>query len=225
MENPNYYAIIPADVRYSNLINANEKLLYAEITSLCNAKGYCWASNNYFAELYNCTPQAISKWINNLKKNNFIKIDYNYKLGSKEIEQRNIYIGINNELIGINNGSIGINIGLRGSQHRIKDNNKTINNKKDYIYKQFEKKEYNVLRITDEEHSKLLKANGKEKLILIYNKLVQFSQDNPKRFKAYKSHYSAINKWVVQAVENDMIHEKRKQLYLDGKTPELKNNY
>lgn len=122
IENPNFYAIITADVRYSKLISANEKLLYAEITSLTHSSGICWASNNYFSELYNVTPQAISKWIKKLKENGFIDVKYIYKEGSKEILKREIRC--------INNGLLGINNGLRGYQQRIKDNiiNNNINN-------------------------------------------------------------------------------------------------
>jgi hypothetical protein len=130
-EQPNYYAILTADVRYSKQINANEKLLYAEITALTHKEGYCWASNDYFAELYSCTPQAISKWIKNLKDNGFISCNYIYKEGSKEIQKRVIRlssIGINNGLTGINNDTIGINIELKGYQHTIKDNNTSYNN-------------------------------------------------------------------------------------------------
>lgn len=120
MENPSYYSIITADVRYSKLINANEKLLYAEITSLTNQSGVCWASNNYFSNLYNVTPQAISKWIKHLKENEFINVNYIYKEGSKEILKREIRC--------INNGLIGINNELKGYQHTIKDNNIIYNN-------------------------------------------------------------------------------------------------
>lgn len=71
-EQPSYYAVIPADVRYAN-IPANAKLLYGEISALCNEKGYCWASNKYFAERYNVSTTSISMWIKCLVDNGFIK--------------------------------------------------------------------------------------------------------------------------------------------------------
>jgi hypothetical protein len=73
MNKPNYYAIIPAEVRYSNL-KPNAKLLYGEITALSGKLGYCYATNNYFAELYNVSKNTISSWISDLKKLGFINV-------------------------------------------------------------------------------------------------------------------------------------------------------
>ena len=91
MENPNFYAIIPASVRYAD-ITPNAKLLYGEITALCNKEGYCYATNQYFANLYNVSKISISKWIKELTENGFIESEINYKEGSKEILNRYIRI-------------------------------------------------------------------------------------------------------------------------------------
>lgn len=80
-----YYAIIPADVRYNKNLPANAKLLYGEITALCNEKGFCWASNDYFAELYGVSKISVSKWINSLIFEGYIIRNFMYKEGTKEI--------------------------------------------------------------------------------------------------------------------------------------------
>lgn len=75
MENlPAYYSILPANVRYAKGLNPNAKLLYSEITALCNKDGYCWAENKHFAELYGVAEETISRWISELKKRGFIFI-------------------------------------------------------------------------------------------------------------------------------------------------------
>lgn len=74
-----YYAVIPADVRYSK-VPQGAKLLYGEITALCNAVGFCWASNKYFADLYGVDDRTIRRWISALEKENFI---YSEVIGKK----------------------------------------------------------------------------------------------------------------------------------------------
>ena len=88
----NYYSIIPANVRYDNDLNANSKLLYGEITALCNEKGYCWCNNDYFSKLYNVSKTSISKWINLLIKKKYIKSELIYRENTKEIIGRHLYI-------------------------------------------------------------------------------------------------------------------------------------
>ena len=90
-EKPNYYAIIPANVRYDSELRANEKLLFGEITALTDKYGECWANNKYFSELYNVKPNAIATWIRHLKEKGLISIEYEYN--GKEITKRIIKIG------------------------------------------------------------------------------------------------------------------------------------
>jgi len=147
MENPSYYSILTAEVRYCKEISANEKILFSEITALMQMNGECYASNNYFASLFDVTPQAISKWINHLIRLNFISVKYTYKQGSKEIEKR---------VLGINNGFKGINNGLRGYQQRIKDNTIYNNN----IVMQIEAKQKKFIPPTIEQINKYVEDNS-----------------------------------------------------------------
>ena len=87
-QQPNYYSIIPANVRYDKRLKANEKLLFSEITALSNKQGYCHAKNSYFADLYQVTKVTISTWINHLKECGYLKIKNTYK--GKQIVGRTI---------------------------------------------------------------------------------------------------------------------------------------
>lgn len=91
-EQPNYYAIIPAEVRYNENLAPNEKLLYGEITALCNKTGQCFATNNYFAELYNVEIETISRWIKHLINNGFITSYVDKENGNVRYIQLNQYL-------------------------------------------------------------------------------------------------------------------------------------
>lgn len=92
MNQPGFYAVIPAIVRYDSELNGHAKLLYGEITALCNKKGYCWATNQYFAELYGVSKRTITNWIKNLEDQKYIKTELNYKENSKEVANRFIWL-------------------------------------------------------------------------------------------------------------------------------------
>lgn len=81
-EQPNYYAILTADVRYNKDLSANAKLLFAEITALSQKEGYCWASNQYFADLYGVDKDTVSRWVGELVKHSYIKIEVNREAGN-----------------------------------------------------------------------------------------------------------------------------------------------
>ena len=100
-EKVGYYSVIPATVLYNKELKANEKLLYAIITSLACKEGYCFASNKYLAEKLDINPKTISSWISDLKNNNFIVVEL-IRNENNQIIQRKIYI--NDVPYPLNNG-------------------------------------------------------------------------------------------------------------------------
>lgn len=67
-----YYAVIPANVRYDKSLPSSAKLLYGEVSALCNQNGFCWAENCYFAELYDVSDRTIQAWINALVNSGYL---------------------------------------------------------------------------------------------------------------------------------------------------------
>lgn len=214
-EQPNYYAILTSNVRYSKLINANEKLLFAEITALSNSSGICFASNSYFAELFDVTPQAISKWINNLQDKCFIECRYVYKENSKEIEKRQIKC-INIDLY--------VSTGIDTYQQGIKDNiyNNTNNNILPlndglYVSTEYTKKYNSYAReiLKDIEVLKHLKGNLFPKVIndefikfTIRKYLYDFIKDLVLRSVSHENKISFqthFNYWLAKLKEKDKL--------------------
>ena len=130
MEQPNYYSILTASVRYDKDLTPNAKLLYSEITALSNKKGKCWASNGYFAELYNVSKITISRWVNQLAKKGFINVTMQYIPNTKQVDKRIISLTpINkNDNTYKQNSLEGVNkIVKEGIIKIVKDNTTSIN--------------------------------------------------------------------------------------------------
>lgn len=214
-----YYAIIPAEVRYDEELPPNAKLLYGEITSLCNEKGYCWATNQYFADLYKVSKITVSRWISTLNKKGYITVETLYKEGTKEIIGRHLYIAnttinknvnryIQNNLEGINeNVNTPIN-------KNVKDNNKVINtkinNKLEVCTHKHKYGEYQHVLLTDKEHTHLLDLYGDslDEHIKILDEYIETSG------KKYKNHSLVIQKWVH---DEWMKRNKNNPVKLDSK--------
>jgi hypothetical protein len=86
---PSYYAVIPSSVRYHEKLSANAKLLYGEFTALANKEGYAWASNDYFAKLYQVHEKTVSVWVAELKAASKIHVEM---VPTEKGTQRRIYI-------------------------------------------------------------------------------------------------------------------------------------
>lgn len=82
-DNPNYYGILPAAVRYDKRLKPMTKIMYTEITALSNKWGYCTANNRYFADLYGVHNSTVSRWLAQLSKYNYIRIDVDAAKGNE----------------------------------------------------------------------------------------------------------------------------------------------
>ena len=85
-----YYAVILATVLFNERLKPNEKLLYALITALSNKEGYCYASNKYLGEKLGVDPVTVSRWITDLRRNNYVFVDI-MRNEKKEIICRRIF--------------------------------------------------------------------------------------------------------------------------------------
>lgn len=188
-----YYAIIPATVRYDRRICANAKLLYGEITALCNKEGRCWASNKYFADLYGVSAQSISSWVKQLLENGYITSEVVYKEGTKEILRRYIKIIVYPTLENLGTPP------LENFKDNNTSNNNTYNNtNNNNIPPKHKYGTYSHILLTDEEKEKLVAEYGEEftqDCITLLDEAIEM-----KGYK-YKSHYLAIKKWVVNEVK------------------------
>jgi len=184
-EQPNYYAILTADVRYDKELSSSIKLFYAEITALCGKSGKCWASNKYFAELFNVSTSSITKWISKLVEKGYIKSEIIYKENTKQIEKRYLTLAckedkkeIKNELDPIvknyytpsKNFSEGI---VKKSDTPIVKNYEDNNTRLEY-YKKNKKKESVRSKLAYED----LELQNKNHRLEEKNKIIQTQQKN-----------------------------------------------
>lgn len=131
-----YYAVIPAEVRYDPDLKPNAKLLYGELTSLCNQKGYCWATNEHFAELYGLSVGTISRLIAQLEQKGYIR---SKMAATPRGSERRIYAGM--FVVSQADDDGGIDEKRKtpldekrkgGIAENGKQNNKAMNNKQEY---------------------------------------------------------------------------------------------
>lgn len=208
----NYYAIIPANVRYDKELSPNAKLLYGEITALCNERGYCWASNSYFSELYRIHNKSISRLISQLEKKGYIKLEIIFE--GKQVKARHIFIAPSNDNVTTytQNCLEGSNENVtRGSNKNVTENNTsfntTSNNTKEiYIpYAEF-------VKMKESEYNKLVEEHGEPLTKKMIEVLDNYKGANGKK---YKSDYRAILNWVADKVKG----EKNERFKQGGRKP------
>ena len=167
---PGYYSLLTAKVRYDKNLKPMEKILYSEITAFTNANKECFASNSYFANLYDVSKETISRWLSNLQKRGYLKIIITRNEKKKIIKRVIIPIDCNNEKTNdpidkkintlLTKKSIGIDEKVKGSI-----NNNSIINYSNNTYEQ----------IAEELYKKYPRKKGKKQGI---KKTIKYLKDN-----------------------------------------------
>jgi len=85
-QQPNYYSIIPADVRYNKNLSFSAKVIFGELVALSNTYGYCFCTNEYLANLFSLDIRQIQRILFDLKSNDHIHIEFD------KLHKRKIYI-------------------------------------------------------------------------------------------------------------------------------------
>ena len=81
------YLIVPSIALKNNKLTSTDKLLMGMIYSLSKNSEYCYASNNYLANMLNVSKRTITSSLSKLKKEDLINIKY-------QNSQRQIYLKV-----------------------------------------------------------------------------------------------------------------------------------
>lgn len=120
---PAYYAVIPANVRYDTRLSPLAKLLYGEITCLCQKEGFCWATNAYFERLYNTSERHIRRIITQLEAYGYVFREIEYDEKTKQVKRRFLRLSCSQRYE--NRGDE--NVPTPGDKN-VRENNTSINN-------------------------------------------------------------------------------------------------
>jgi hypothetical protein len=86
------WCLLPKKILFDAKLTDKQKLLYAFISSYTSERGYCWASNAYLAQKFDCTEKWVSTCINQIKRRGYFKVLLIRDGITDEVKQRRIYL-------------------------------------------------------------------------------------------------------------------------------------
>lgn len=228
----NWAAVIPARFIIAKDISSTQKLLLGLISSLSNLKGYCFASNEYLAQLLDSSKITISHAISDLEAKGYIGRII-YRNDKQQVEQRILTIVLDKFTdipLSENDNPLPLKKDIPPSENykdNIKNNNKVNNNNKELVFLSEEWKELweGWIEYKREEHRDKFKSKNTEQVAL--NHLVKISYSNIDIAKEIVN-YSIANKYkgLFELKQNTKPNDKLTQyqdFYANGLNF-LKNN-
>jgi SOS-response transcriptional repressor LexA len=92
-----WYAVISFEILSSAELSDKEKLLLALIGNLQNQKGYCYASNEYMAQILKCTANNVCRLISHLHELGYL-LRQVYRNEKNQVTSRILMINLSNKL-------------------------------------------------------------------------------------------------------------------------------
>lgn len=83
---------IPAFIMLDKDLSPIEKLFLAVLNRRKHQKGYCFASNSHLIEVLNISLRTLTTMLTSLEKREYIVREMVYREGTKEVEQRKIFL-------------------------------------------------------------------------------------------------------------------------------------
>ncbi len=71
---PSFYGVLPAHIRYNKNLPPMARLVYSEISALCNKNGFCNAKNSTIASNFDIDQRSVSRYISQMADLNLIWI-------------------------------------------------------------------------------------------------------------------------------------------------------
>jgi len=70
----NLYGFLPTVIRHDKRVKDFQCRLYSELASLSNKYGYCYATNDYLGEVFEKSPEHISRAISEMQKLGYLSV-------------------------------------------------------------------------------------------------------------------------------------------------------
>lgn len=174
----------------------NELGLLLIISSLCAEKGYCFASNKYFTELFNIPEENISRKIKKLEEKGYITIEYE-RVGC-QIKKRYIRL---TKISTVDCQKYQSTIDENVKENITSINITSINNK------EIKKKaygRYKRIKLQDQEYAKLVEQYGKEFIDDQIQLLDNYVESNNNKNK-----YSNFYLVLLKSIKNEWFKNKK----------------
>lgn len=223
----NFY-MLTAQILNDKNLSHSEKLTMAILNGLSREDGSCYPSNEWLQEKLDIKENAIRKILENLEKNNYIKRQIMTCASNPFKKYRIIYVNANFKL------SLPA---LEKEQSEPLENDYSDPSKTDpIIYKKniIEEEEregaspqaaptppptffkiHKRVRIESKKYDTLVTEFGVDKIKEMMDRLDEYADLNPKRFKQYSCHAAVIRKWIREDLQKKGFPSKSIETDLD----------